>query len=386
VRNPKILSAKNLTNQQVINAMRPWMQESRLAPHLLAQRSINRARTPVTPTFSSSNPQLQHRPEDLARLDRVTTALHDLRARLANNDDLSRRVLQLLTFLQQLREDFPLQAPEEAFERLQQLRSWLFWLPPAMFRPQEGISDQGAFAVLAHFFAVALALDPLFPEIGGAYLGSMSVPPVEEMRRILLTRTTAHPQESGAQIALALMETPVQMCGEYKARQQYMASQQQQQQQQQQQGEAWKGPGTGLGGSPRREFAGPALTSTPELPPASLFGNSHSPMQSPGNLNVPGSPYFGTQPQHSRSMSQFGPNRSPGLRPQVMAEQRSHSFNSPLGNSSTAASYGDDVKQEHMEFPGGGGGVWRGAENAQTLAFHPYGAGTGFVAPAQLWT
>jgi hypothetical protein len=348
--------------------MRPWMQESRLAPHLLAQRSITRARTPVTPTFSSSNPSPHHRPEELARLDRVTAALHDLRARLATNAELSRHVVQLLTFLQQLREDFPLQAPEEAFERLQQLRSWLFWLPPAMFRPQEGISDQGAFAVLAHFFAVALALDPLFPEIGGAYLGSMSVPPVEEMRRILLARG---PQDSGAQIALALMETPVQMCGEYKARQQYLASQQQQQQ-----GEAWKVSGPGHE-SPRREFAGPALASTPEQPPANLFNTNHSPMQSPGSLNVPGSPYFGTQ-QHPRSMSQFGqPNRSPGpMRPQMVAEQRSHTF-SPL---SSPAAY-ESIKQEH-EFPGGGG-VWRPEAQA---TFHPYGASTGFVAPAQLWT
>jgi hypothetical protein len=355
--------------------MRPWMQESRLAPHLLAQRSINRARTPVTPTFNSSNSPSQHmRPEDLVHLDRVTTALHELRARLANNDELSHRVVQLLNFLQKLREDFPLQAPEEAFERLQNLRSWLFWLPPAMFRSQEGISDQGAFAVLAHFFAVALALDPLFPEIGGAYLGSMSVPPVEEMRRILLARTTARPQEPGPQIALALMETPVQMCGEYKAKQQYLASQQQQQQQQQ--SEPYRG-------SPRREFAGPALASTPELPPVSLFNNT-SPMQSSGNLAVPGSPYFLGATPHSRSVSQFGPNRSPGLRPQVMAEQRSHSFTSPLG-SSTAAYSGDEERT--FRRPGGWGpvglgqGVWR-PESSQ-IAF---GAGTGFVAPAQLWT
>ena len=236
-----------------------------------------------------------------------------------------------------------------------------------MFRPQEGISDQGAFTVLSHFFAVALALDPLFPEIGGAYLGSMSVPPVEEMRRVLLARTSAHPQESGAQIALALMETPVQMCAEYKARHQYLASQQSQQ------NEAWRGD------SPRRDFAVPnmaPLASTPELPRADLFGGHNSPMLSPSNLSLPGSPYFGTQ--HSRAMSQLGPNRSPGLRPQQMAE-RSHSFQSPLGSSTSA--YGGDVKQEHQEYSAGP--AWR--PEAQT-AFHPYGAGIGFVAPAQLWT
>jgi hypothetical protein len=384
---------------QVINAMRPWMQESRLAPHLLAQRSITRSRTPVTPNgFSSTQPHGQNRPEDLARLDRVTTALHDLRARLVHNSnaDLSHRVVQLLAFLQQLREDLPLQAPEEAFERLQQLRSWLFWLPPAMFRPQEGqVSDQGAFAVLAHFFAVALALDPLFPEIGGAYLGSMSVHPVEEMRRILLARTGTQSQDSsGAQIALALMETPIQMCAEYKARQQYLASQQQQhQQQQQQQNESWR---QGHGDSPRREFATvPSMTaaplaSTPELPPTNLFNQTnHSPMQSPSNLSVPGSPYFSSAGPHQQSRSFGQPHRSPGLRPSALAEQRSHSFQSPLSSSTSAAGYAGEHSHHSNEgilFPRAG--AWRpdGHSHLET-AFHPYGgAGTGFVAPAQLWT
>lgn len=352
-----------------MNAMRPWMHESRLASYLSAQRSIGRARTPVTPTFPGS--QLHQPPEDLARLDRIATALHELRARLGNNEELSRLVVQLLQFLQQLRDDLPVQAPEEAFERLQQLRSWLFWLPPAMFRPHE--PDHGAFAVLAHFFAVALALDPLFPEIGGAYLGSMSVPPIEEMRRILLARAAIHPQqETNSQIALALMEIPIQMTADYKARQHYQT----------QQNEAYRA-------SPRTPYAVPSvpLASTAELPQAGLFSN-RSPLQSPGNLSVPNSPYFpAAQHQHGRSMSQYTPTTSSlRVQPQMMGE-RSMSFNSPLGASNQSGYGGNRGFESDDAMAAGGGGLYNRERINMNAAFHPYGAvDHGFVTPAQLWT
>ena len=344
-----------------MNAMRPWMHESRLASYLSSQRSIGRSRTPVTPTFPGS--QLHQPPENVVRLDRVASALLELRSRLGNNEELSHLVTELLQFLQQVRDDMPLQAPEEAFERLQQLRAWLFWLPPAMFRPHE--PDHGAFAVLAHFFAVALALDPLFPEIGGAYLGSMSIPPIEEMRRILLARAAVHPQqETNSQIALALMETPIQMVSEYKARQQYQA----------QQSEAYRN-------SPRTPYAVPSmpLQSTPELPPAGLFSNQ-SPLQSPGNLSVPGSPYFASA-AHGRSMSQYTSTTS-GLRAPMLGE-RSMSYQSPLGSNQVSAYAGHDRGFESDDAMIAGGGFHR---ESNVAAFHPYGADTGFVAPAQLWT
>ena len=67
------------------------------------------------------------------------------------------------------------------------------------------------------------------------------------------------------------------------------------------------------------------------------------------------------------------------MRPQMLPEQRSHSYTSPLGSSYAT------IKQE-PEFSG-----WKLESYSHTeAAFHPYGsggvAGTGFVAPAQLWT
>ncbi|ERF70927.1 hypothetical protein EPUS_02450 [Endocarpon pusillum Z07020] len=253
----------------VLNAMRPWIHESEIANYIESQRSVAGARTPVTPSF----PQTQPRTEDLARLDQATAALHDLRARLANNAELSDLTSRLLLFLQDLRRDFPLQAPEEAFERLQELRQWLFWLPPALFRPGE--SDLGAMAVLSHFFGVALALDPLFPEIGGSYLGSMSVMPIEDMQRVLLARRAAHPQETGVITALSLMDVPLRTVSSYKAKQHFLAQRPQSYQ-----------------ASPHSPYPASVsqTASSPEAMPRSVY--AHSPMQSPGNHPSQGSPYI----------------------------------------------------------------------------------------------
>jgi hypothetical protein len=65
-------------------------------------------------------------------------------------------------------------------------------------------------AVLSQFFAVALALEPLFAEIEGAYLGTMVVPPIEEMRRIFLARETTQTLIPDTQ--LAMDPDPTNLC------------------------------------------------------------------------------------------------------------------------------------------------------------------------------
>jgi len=437
-----------LTTGQVINAMRPWMHESKLASHLDAQRAIGRARTPSTPTYQPSPSYA--RPEDVARLERIMGALQDLHQRLTNNDELAGHVGRLLTFLQEMRQDLPIQAPEQAFERLLRLRSWLFWLPPAAFRPDDhddGHDDSGACAVLAHFFAVPLALDPLFPELGGAYLGSMSVAPIEEMRQMLLQRRAAQPLDTGTRIALAWMDTPLQLVNEYKARQQFLA-QQQQQQQQQQQADAYRhvpaGPPAPPAPAPPRSPYVP-LGSSAEMPPTSYI--SSSPVQSPppsATLSIQSSsPFYSPPvlslppPPHSRSLSSYPDRPSGTMRPHLIGE-RSLSFNNALGPSTAAAAAaaannnttaatataatsnapvtdtsgyvrgGYRPEQHHYPHHQGPAGLLPSlppGSYRETSAYHhahPYGGtgtgtggssggggagiGIGFVAPAQLWT
>ncbi len=335
--------------------MRPWIHESEIANYIESQRSVAGARTPVTPNF----PQTQPRTEDLTRLDQATAALHDLRARLTNSGELSNLISRLLVFLQDLRRDFPLQAPEEAFERLQELRAWLFWLPPALFRPEE--SDLGAMAVLSHFFGVALALDPLFPEIGGSYLGSMSVTPIEDMQRVLLARRAAHPEESGVLTALSLMEVPLRTVSSYKAKQHFLAQRSQSYQ-----------------ASPHSPYAAPVSqsASAPEDMPHQLY--THSPMQSPRPHASQGSPYV--IPRSSSS----GTGRVSGYfdaAPKALSQSIEdcgylYSYSGPPLGSNVGYSTAHQRMESHR-IPSSG---------YEAATYQPYGIDTGFVSPTELWT
>jgi hypothetical protein len=335
--------------------MRPWIHESEIADYIESQRSVAGARTPVTPNF----PQAQPRNEDLARLDQATASLHDLRSRLTNSAELSNLISQLLIFLQDLRRDFPLQAPEEAFNRLQELRSWLFWLPPALFRPEE--SDLGALALLSHFFGVALALDPLFPEIGGSYLGAMSVTPIEEMQRVLLARRAAHPQETGVITALGLMEVPLRTVSSYKAKQHFLAQRSQ-----------------SFQASPHSPYAVPVSqsASSPETMPQSIY--AQSPMQSPGHHPSHGSPYVtpGSGSSGARRTSGYF-DAVPKATTQPLEESGYlYSYSGPPLGSNVGYTSGHQRMDSHR-IPSTG---------YETSAYQGYGIDSGFVSPTELWT
>ena len=275
-----------------MNAMRPWAHESELATYLDGQRSIARARTPVTPTYPTTH--VQPPAEDLLRLDQSVQALQDLHQRVASYPDLLSRVDQLSDFLRQLRRDFPLQAPEEAFERLQTLRVLLFWLPISLFRPDE--SDTGGIAVLSHAYSTALALELLFPEIGGSYFGSMVVVPLEKLHSILLSRRAAHPHDASTQVALSLLDVPMQILSAYRSRQRTL--------------DAYRR-------SPHSSFAVPSdqMVTSPGLSQTSVY--SLSPATTPGSLQIPMPSYFSattssSNPRHSSSSYSSQPARIPG--------------------------------------------------------------------------
>lgn len=194
--------------------MRPWMHQSELARFLDSQRALARVRTPATPSISGLPPQ-QPTIEELNRLNDMITGLHNLRLQLASFPDLVEHVDEMMEYVQQIQQDFPLQGPNQTFERLLQLRSTIFWLPTSVLSPE--VSDLGALAMLSHFFALALVLEPLFPEIGGAYLGNISVEPLEKVCQVVQSRSLAMPHDTTLRTALAMMEMPMQIAHAYRA-------------------------------------------------------------------------------------------------------------------------------------------------------------------------
>lgn len=201
-------------------AMRPWAHESELARFLDVQRSISRARTPSTPTFPP--PNMGAPEEDVRKVDEMITALHNLKLRLSTNQEMAEYAGRVLDYLTELRQDFPIQSPERAFTRLQPLRDLIFWLPPSVLRAGE--SDLAALTLLSHVYATALTVEGVFPEIGGAYLGGMCLPPLERIHEILQSRRTSQPQDSGCQVALQIVEFPIRLVTAYKSRQRTMSA------------------------------------------------------------------------------------------------------------------------------------------------------------------
>ncbi|KAL3481958.1 hypothetical protein BJX99DRAFT_111434 [Aspergillus californicus] len=189
-----------------------WKQESELAMFLENQRYLANAHSPIISGF-------QFQDDDLASLDHTMMTLQSIQKRVALNHEHFRRVGELIEFVRQFQRDILSLTAEEAFERVQPLRQWLFWLPPAMLRGGDG--DTGAMAILAQFFGVAVALDSLFPDLGGAYLGPLSVGPVEDIYRAIYARNVTSPYDPDVQLALSLMDLPRHLAAKYRARLQW---------------------------------------------------------------------------------------------------------------------------------------------------------------------
>jgi hypothetical protein len=181
-----------------------WKQESELAQLVENHRALSAA------DYSLTNE------EDYAQLDRTVRALQAVQKGVSHNQEYSQRLGELIEFVQQFRQDFPNQTSEQSFERIQILRRWLFWLPASMLRGSD--YDLGALAILAHFFAVGVALDRFFPEMGGSYLGALSIGPLEEMYRILATNSATDPFSHELRQAMSLMDLPRRVVARYRSR------------------------------------------------------------------------------------------------------------------------------------------------------------------------
>lgn len=255
--------------------MRQWIHESELARYLENQRTVARAGTPATPTMPHAQLSIPH--EDLRRVEQITTALHNLRLRLSSNEELADHAGRLVDYLQDLQRDLSTQAPEQAFARLQPLRDLIFWLPPLILRAGE--SDLAPLTLLSQLYASALAIEPLFPDIGGAYLGNMSVLPLERVHDMLRTRQRTQPQDTSIQVALSLIDVSVQITTAYRLRQRHNS----------QTSQHMEGYRYSPHGSPYTAPQMPISNST-DASTAPIYSNS--PLHAPSNLPLPGSAYF----------------------------------------------------------------------------------------------
>ncbi|PHH61384.1 hypothetical protein CDD81_409 [Ophiocordyceps australis] len=189
----------------VIDAMELWKGES-LFGDFIAESSTF-ASAPHSP--SSDQRRSQPSPADLEAYQATLSQVQKLETHLKRNRDETGQVQQLIAFLKGSRKLSPSLSIAARYERLQPLRTLLFWMPVGHLQTHR--DSPNALVTIAHLYSAALVMERLFPEIGAAYFGSLSVTPIEEIARRLMS-TSQH------QSALILMEHPLDTVREFRLR------------------------------------------------------------------------------------------------------------------------------------------------------------------------
>lgn len=190
--------------------MQPWKHESQFGDFIAEQSTFPTAPpSPAPGAKKLSTP----RKNDLDALQRAYTQLQRVEAHLKANREDVKAIQQLMTFVRGVRKVSPSHTAAQRFEMLNPLRSWLFWLPVMFLQQTRG--SQSALIILAHYYTVALVVEPLFPEVGAAYFGSLSMGPIEEIARRLFSISVS---ESDSQTPLDLMEYPIDMVTKFRNR------------------------------------------------------------------------------------------------------------------------------------------------------------------------
>lgn len=191
----------------MIDAMHAWKHESEFAS-LMEEKEIF-TRSPPTPLIADAE-------RDRYAANHALTSLQPMVQYLSGKEEELKKLGELINFVQQLCNRVPVDNAEEQFEILHPLRTWLFFLPIDFLR-RGGVrrQDPRTMVLLAHYYGVALAVEPLFPAVGAAYFGTMSVGPIEKIHTTLAGMASQRPE---AQRALDMMGFPLQMVSRFRER------------------------------------------------------------------------------------------------------------------------------------------------------------------------
>lgn len=193
--------------------MQPWKNESQFGDFIAEQSTFPTAPpSPVPNARKLASPRKQ----DMDALQYCYGQLHRIESVLAESKADTKAISQLMSFVRGIRKVTPSQTAAQRFEMLNPLRSWLFWLPVMYL--QQTRDDPYALVVLAYYYTVALVVEPIFPEVGAAYFGSLSLGPIEEMAKRLFSINMSSNLDNDLQTPLELMEYPIDMVTSFRAR------------------------------------------------------------------------------------------------------------------------------------------------------------------------
>lgn len=192
--------------------MQPWKNESQFTDFISEQSTFPTA--PPSPAPGGKKLSAP-RKQDLDALQRAYAQLQRVETHLKENNEDPKAIQQLMSMLRNVRKVSPSHTAAQRFEMLNPLRAWLFWLPVMYL--QQTMGSPSALVILAHYYTAALIVEPLFPEVGAAYFGSLSISPIEEIARRMFSINV-----SGTQTPLHLMEYPIDSVSKFRARMGWM--------------------------------------------------------------------------------------------------------------------------------------------------------------------
>ncbi|KAI8932843.1 hypothetical protein NX059_010326 [Plenodomus lindquistii] len=196
----------------VIQAMQPWRHESLFADYI-ADHTPMPNRHFMNPINTPISPDAQR--EQLNSLAEIHASLQRMQPYLNRHEQETKWVDQLKSYLDRLRSTGQPQTPEEQFNHLYALRKWLFWVPISLLAAKCG--DVNVLVVLAHFYATALALEPMFPDVASAFVADLSLRPLEEINEVVRGFQDTR-YDTRIQTMSYLVQFPNDMVSTYKTR------------------------------------------------------------------------------------------------------------------------------------------------------------------------
>ena len=209
--------ASRVTETEIIlRSMQSWRHKSLFADYiaehiLVPSRQIS---YPICVRVSQ-----EAHAQQLHTLLEIYGSLQRMEPYLSRDDQETNWVDQLKVYLDRIRASSQAQTPEEQFNQLYALRKWLFWVPISLLDARR--RDIKVLCALAHLYATALALEPMFQEVACVLVSDCSLLPLEEILTVI-QRCEDPGHESGIWTVLQLIQCPLDIVSSYKNRRGWM--------------------------------------------------------------------------------------------------------------------------------------------------------------------
>ncbi|KAH6876799.1 hypothetical protein B0T10DRAFT_532512 [Thelonectria olida] len=193
----------------VIGAMDSWKHESQFGDFIAESSTF--LMVPPSP-----GKDLRPQADDLGAFQRTLEQIQRVEAYLKHRKEDMTHIQDIIGFLRDSRKISSTLSIAQQFERLQPLRTWLFWRPVSYLQNYHG--SPNSLVVVTHLYTVALLTERLFPGIGAAYFGSLIISPIEEITRRLMAINVLNGAKCELQTPLKLIGFPIDMVDEFRSR------------------------------------------------------------------------------------------------------------------------------------------------------------------------